>query len=106
MTTLIIRLQMKPEKEERCLQIIDGIIEKMRTTEPDTRVYAFWRTKTPHEYLLVESYTNAKALEFHIGQHMAGQEEFMSCLSQSPQVETLGEFVTGYPDIGTLPLAR
>lgn len=106
MTTLIIRLQMKPEKEERCLQIIDGIIEKMRTTEPDTRVYAFWRTKTPHEYLLVESYTNAEALEFHIGQHMAGQEEFMSCLSQPPQVETLGEFVTGYPDIGTLPLAR
>lgn len=105
MTTLIIRLQMKPEKEERCLEIINSIIAKMKTTEPETRVYAFWRTKTPHEYFMVESYTTDTALEFHIGQHLENQDEFVSCLAKPPQVEKLGDFVAGYPDDTTLPLA-
>lgn len=105
MTTLVIRMQVKPEKEERFLEIVNTIIGAMKTTEPETRVYAFWRTQTPHEYFMIESYLSAAALEFHIGEHIGYQEEFGSCLAAPPHVETLGDFVTGYPNEDCLPLA-
>lgn len=105
MTTLIIRMQVKPEREERFLEIIHSIVASMKGAEPETRVYAFWRTQTPHEYVLVESYITASALDYHISRHIGGQEEFGTCLAAPPQTEKLGEFVTGYPDETTLPLA-
>lgn len=105
MTTLLIRLQVLPEKEELFLKHIRGIVETMPGHEPDTRVYAFWKTKTPHEYFMVESYTNAEALKFHISRYINTQEEFQTYLAKPPQVEELGDFVVGVPDVGTLPLA-
>ncbi len=104
MTTLIIRMQVKPEKESRFLEIVNEIVGAMKTTEPETRIYAFWRTQVPYEYFMIESYTTASALEFHIGQHIGYQKEFSTCLSAPPQTEQLGDFVTGYPDETTLPL--
>lgn len=105
MATLLIRMRVLPEKEERFLEIITQITGSMKDAEPDTRVYAFWRTKNPYEYFLVESYTTSEALEYHIGRHIGFQEEFGTCLAQPPDVEELGEFVIGAPDIGTLPFA-
>lgn len=105
MSTLLIRMRIKPEKEDRFLETIHGIVESMPGNEPETRVYAFWRTKTPHEYFMVESYTSEDALKFHISRHIDGQEEFQTLLSEPPEVEELGDFVTGFPGVGTLPLA-
>jgi quinol monooxygenase YgiN len=105
MTTLLIRMQVLPEKEERFLEHIRAIVASMPGHEPDTRVYAFWKTKTPHEYFMVESYTNAEALKFHISRHIDGQKVFQTFLAKPPEVEELGDFVVGVPDVGTLPLA-
>lgn len=105
MTTLVIRLQVKPEKEDRFLEVINEIVGSMKGNEPQTRVYAFWKTKTPYEYFMLESYTTASALQHHIGRHSAFQEEFATFLSSPSKIEELGEFVIGYPDEGTLPLA-
>ena len=105
MTTLLIRMQVLPEKEERFLEHIRGIVESMPGHEPETRVYAFWRTKTPHEYFMVESYTSPEALKFHISRHIDGQKEFQTLLAKPPEVEELGDFVVGVPDADTLPLA-
>lgn len=105
MTTLVIRLQVKPEKESRFLEIANEIITAMKTTEPKTRVYAFWRTKNPYEYFMIESYTDPSGLEFHINQHISFKEEFGTCLSAIPDVEELGAFVMGYPDETSLPLS-
>lgn len=105
MTTLVIRMQVKPEKEARFLEIISHIVNAMKDEEPETRVYGFWRTKTPHEYYMLESYTKASALQHHIQRHSAFQEEFGTLLSAPSDIEELGDFVVGYPDEGTLPLA-
>lgn len=105
MTTLLIRMDVLPEKEERFLNHIQGIVETMPGHEPETRVYAFWRTKTPHQYFMVESYTSAEALHSHIERHKHGQAEFQTFLAKPPQVEELGDFVVGFPDKGTLPIA-
>lgn len=104
MTTLVIRMQVKPEKEKRFLEIVTAIVGAMKDAEKETRVYAFWRTQTPYEYFMIESYTSAEALEFHIGRHIGYQKEFGTCLAKAPEVEELGEFVVGYPDDDTLPL--
>lgn len=105
MTTLLIRMRVLPEKEARFLEITNSIVEAMNGNEPDVRVYAVWRTENEHEYFLVESYLNPEALEFHIGRHIAFQEEFGTLLSEPPKVERLGDFVVGVPDTGTLPYA-
>lgn len=105
MSTLIIRMRVQPEKEERFLEIIHSIVGSMKGNEPDARVYAFWRTQTAHEYLLVESHLDQAALEFHIGRHIEFQKEFGTLLSEPPQVEELGEFVVGGPDGRPLPFA-
>lgn len=105
MTTLLIRMRVLPEKEERFLEYINAIVASMPGHEPDTRVYAFWRTKTPYEYFMVESYTTPEALKFHISRHIDGQKEFQTLLAEPPEVEELGDFVVGAPDIGTLPYA-
>lgn len=103
MTTLLIRMRVLPEKEARFLEITSSIVEAMHGEEPDVRIYAIWRTENAHEYFLVESYLNAEALELHIGRHIAFQEEFGTLLAEPPQVEKLGDFVVGVPDVGTLP---
>lgn len=105
MSTLLIRMRVNPEKESRFIEIVDSIVESMVGNEPDVRVYGIWKTQTPYEYFLVESYTNNEALEFHIGRHIALQKEFQTLLDEPPKIEKLGDFVAGFPDIGRLPLA-
>jgi len=104
-TTLIIRMRVKPEKEERFLEIAHTITGAMKDNEPEVRVYGYWRTQEPYEYLMLESYLSASALDFHIAQHEEFRDEFGTLLSEPPEIETLGEFVMGYPDVGCLPLA-
>lgn len=106
MTTLLIRMDVLPEMEERFLEHIRGTVAAMPGHEPETRVYAFWKTKTPYQYFMVESYTRAEALASHIERHKHGQAEFQTFLATPPEVEKLGDFVVGVPDEGTLPLAE
>lgn len=103
MTTLLIRMNVKPEKEDRFLETIHSIVDSMLGHEPETRVYAFWRTQTPHEYFMVESYLTKEDLGHHIDRHKEGQAEFQTFLAKPPEIEELGDFVVGVPDVETLP---
>ena len=105
MTSLLIRMEVLPEMEEHFLEHIKSIVASMPGHEPETRVYAFWRTQAPHEYFMVESYTTPEALKSHIARHIDGQAKFQTFLAKPPEVEELGEFVVGFPGEGTLPLA-
>ncbi len=97
MSTVILHMRVRPEKENRFLEILRRVTVEMRVSEPDTRVYAVWKTNTRHEYFLVESYRNEAARQQHNAAHAAVFEEFMSCLAQPPRVENLGAFVVGIP---------
>lgn len=91
MISFVIRMRVMPEKKDRFLEIIHGIVAAMEGNEPETRIYAFWRTKTPNEYMLIESHRSVEALKFHIGQHIAVQDELLACLSEPLSAEELGE---------------
>lgn len=103
MSSAIFRICIEPENEERFLEIVGEIVEAMKSTEPETRVYGLWKTQKPQEYLLFESYLSKAAFKFHEVQHLALLKEFQTLVTDLPEVEKLGDFAVGVPDVGTLP---
>jgi len=95
MSTVIVRMRVKPEKEARFLEIFREVCAKMETGEPDARAYMVWRAEAAHEYVLVESYRTEAGREFHNQAHTGVFQEFMDCLAETPETEALGEFVVG-----------
>lgn len=106
MSTVIVRMRVKPDMENRFLEIFHEVVQKMKRSEPQTRVYAVWKTQQEHEYLLVESYTSQSGRELHERQHTGVFTEFMSCLASPPETEVLGDFVLGVPDETCLPIQQ
>lgn len=105
MSSAIFRIKVKPEKTGRFEAIVGEIADVMRSNEPDARIYALWKTKKANEYLLFESYLNQAAFVFHEGQHVPLLKEFLTIMDGPPEIENLGDFVVGVPDVGTLPFA-
>ena len=97
-------MYVKPEKEERFLEVITQNVSTMKNEEPETRVYAFWRTRNPLEYVLIESFLTKEAFDYHVDRHLHTQKEFATFFSRPPETSVLGDFVVGWPDVGTLPL--
>lgn len=56
MSTVIVRMQVKPECEQEFLRIFGKVAAVVEADEDDATIYAVWRTARPQEYLLVESY--------------------------------------------------
>ncbi len=106
MSTVTVRMRVKPEKEKRFLEILSEVISKMKLSEPDTRVYAVWKTQNINEYLLVESYVSEAGRELHNRNHTEVFSEFIACLAGPPVTEALEDFVVGVPDTGSLPIVQ
>lgn len=97
MSTVIVRLRVKPEHEDKFLTIFREVAEIVAADEPDCTIYAVWETGTLNEYLLVESYRSEAGRNAHNERHAGVFQTFMDCLAEAPQTETLGRQVLGIP---------
>lgn len=95
MSTVTVRMKVKPERHEDFLRILAQVTASVDAKEPDCFVYATWKTQTPYEYLMVESYRSEDGRAFHNAQHANVFEDFMSCLEGRPEVEQLGDMLFG-----------
>jgi len=97
MSTVTVRMQVKPEKHDDFLEMLRDVIAQVDAHEPDCLVYSVWETGTPYEYFLVESYRTEEARALHNERHKHIAEAFFACLAGPPQAETLGKLAMGIP---------
>jgi quinol monooxygenase YgiN len=97
MSTVTVRLRVKPEQEAEFLRIFREVAAIVEADEPDCTIYAVWETGTPHEYFLVESYRSVAGRTLHEQRHAGVFHAFMDCLAAPPETEVLGAFVLGVP---------
>ena len=97
MSTVTVRMKVKPEMEAEFLRIFRAVAAIVEAEEPDCVAYAVWETGTPHEYFLIESYRSEAGRDFHNQRHKDVAPAFFACLSEAPQTERLGAQVLGIP---------
>ena len=97
MSTVTVRLKVRPEMEAEFLRIFRDVAAIVEAEEPDCVAYAVWETGQPHEYFLVESYRSAAGRDFHNQRHKAVAPAFFACLDGLPKTEQLGAQVLGIP---------
>ena len=97
MSTVTVRMRVRPESEARFLEILEDVTGKVTAHEPDCTVYATWATQEPQVYLMVEAYRSQAGRDRHNALHAAIAPEFFSLLAEPPIVETLGAVVAGHP---------
>ncbi len=97
MSTVTVRMRVKPECEARFLEILAAVTRRVKAEEPDCLVYSTWATTEPHVYLMVESYRTAAGRELHNSLHAGVAPELFSLLAERPQVEQLGALAVGHP---------
>lgn len=97
MSTVTVKMRVKPEREEDFLQIFKDVATIVASDEPDCLVYAVWETGTPHEYFLVESYRSEEGRKYHETLHSAVAPAFFECLEGKPETMPLGRQVLGIP---------
>ena len=83
------------EGQQACLErVIQALAEKVRSNEPDCRLYQLSRSKNdPQNYLLMERYTDASALGQHSNTEYfkAAVGPMMACLDGPPRIELFDE---------------
>ncbi|MCC5862581.1 MAG: antibiotic biosynthesis monooxygenase [Gammaproteobacteria bacterium] len=97
MSTVTVRMRVKPEMEAEFLRIFRDVAAIVESDESDCTIYAVWETGLPHEYFLVESYRSEAGRALHNARHAAVFEAFMACLAAPPATETLGAQALGIP---------
>lgn len=97
MSTVTVRLRVRPEKESEFLRIFNDVAAIVETDEPDCIIYAVWETGTPHEYFLVESYRSEAGRSLHNERHAGVIQAFLACLAAPAETVTLGARVLGIP---------
>ncbi|MEM1019993.1 MAG: antibiotic biosynthesis monooxygenase family protein [Pseudomonadota bacterium] len=97
MSTVTVRMNVKPEKEEEFLQIFRDVIAIVEAEEDDCHIYALWETGEPYEYFLVEGYRNEAARTAHNERHKSIGPNFFACLEGPPEVLSLSKQLMGIP---------
>lgn len=97
MSTVLVRMRVKPEAEAEFLRILKDVTDQVAEGEPDALVYATWKTERPHEYVMVEAYRTPAGREYHNERHSAVAAAFFATLDGPPEVETLGDAVFTVP---------
>lgn len=97
MSTVTVRMKVKPDMESEFLRIFHEVAAIVEDREPDCVAYAVWATGTPHEYFLIESYRSEAGRRFHNELHSAVAPAFFACLEGTPETETLGPQLLGIP---------
>ena len=49
MSTVTVRMQVKPERHDDFLRILEDVTAAVQEGEPECFVYATWKTETPFE---------------------------------------------------------
>lgn len=99
MSTVIVRMQVKPDKENEFLEIFSEVAEVVKTREAECLIYAVWKTGVPYQYYHIASYRTQAGRNYHTDLHKDGiGPRFLPCLEGDPQAEELGEQVLGILD--------
>lgn len=85
--TVVAVAQIKPEHEERALELLQGVIEASHGEEGCVK-YTLHRSKTePGVFCIVERWRSQADLDAHFGQpHMAPMEEVFGYLTGPPTI--------------------
>jgi quinol monooxygenase YgiN len=85
--TVVAVARIKPEHEERALEILRGVIEASHGEEGCVR-YTLHRSKNePGTYSIVERWRSQTELDAHFGQaHMAPMQEVFGYLAEPPTI--------------------
>lgn len=95
MPTIIVRLSVKPEREQDFLDIFREVSERVKAQEPECTLYETWKTTKPHEYYHLVSYETQAARDRHAELNTDVGPRFLPCLAEEPKVEDLGDKVLG-----------
>lgn len=64
--TLVVKMPVKPEKEQEFLEAMKAFIPKVQASEEGTELYALTKHATePHTYVWIERYRDVAALDDH-----------------------------------------
>lgn len=91
MPTVIVRMKVKPSKEQEFLSILREVAHIVKSEETDCVIYAAWATSTPYHYYHMASYRDQAGLDTHERLHKETiGPRFLPCLEGNPEVERLG----------------
>ena len=67
MLTFLSRMKVKPAKEKEYLELVHKLTTEVRSKEPDTIQYQFYKLRDePYGYAVFESFTNEAAEQAHL----------------------------------------
>lgn len=91
MITVIVKMQVKPHKEDEFLSIFREVASSAQTQETGCVIYAAWKTEKPYHYYHIASYRDQAARDYHETLHKDDiGPRFLPCLEGDPQVDHLG----------------
>lgn len=91
MSTSVIKIKVKPGREAEFEAIIKALVEASNANEPGIRFYQGFRSGTPGEYVMLESFTDLAALKAHTSSEhfMAHRTKLGDCLDGPPETVRL-----------------
>lgn len=91
MITCTTALKVKDGKQAELEKLLVSLVEKVRASEPGTKMFQFVRSlDDPNKYLFLEQYVDREALDFH------HNTEYLQ-----PIVDQMMNYIEGQPDILT-----
>jgi quinol monooxygenase YgiN len=101
--TVIATVKVKPEEQERALEILEGVIGATHGEEGCVKYTLHRSTNEPGAFSIVEVWRSQADLEAHFTQpHMAALQEAFEMLTEPPQILFSEPVVVGDPAKGTL----
>jgi quinol monooxygenase YgiN len=101
--TVVAVMKVKPEGEERALEILRGVIEASQREEGCVRYTLHRSSNQPGTYCIVEKWRSQADLDAHFQQpHMAALQEAVGALAEPPQIIFCSELEVGDPAKGRL----
>jgi quinol monooxygenase YgiN len=91
MATSVIKLKAKPGQEAALEDVLTRVVAASNENETGIRFYQAFRSETPGEYWMLESFQDVAALKVHTSsEHFkAIRPELVACLDGAPEVQRL-----------------
>ncbi len=88
MSTSVIKIKVKAGREAEFEAIIKALVVASNANEPGLRFYQGFRTATPGEYVMLESFLDLAALKAHTASEhfMAHRTKLADCFDGPPEV--------------------
>lgn len=91
MSTSVIKIKVKAGREAEFESIITALAAASNANEPGIRFYQGFRSATPGEYVMLESFSDLAALKAHTASEhfMAHRTKLAECFDGPPEIQRL-----------------